>query len=32
MVRENLVEHGSHGSQVIDNDDGDTHICRQMLQ
>jgi hypothetical protein len=31
VARENLVEMGGYGSQVIDDDDGNTHIGRQML-
>jgi hypothetical protein len=30
VMGENLVKHGSYGSQVIYNDDSNTHIRRQM--
>src|ERR1700674_3016385 len=30
VVRENLVEQGGYGSQVINDDDSNTHISRQM--
>ena len=32
MTNENLVEQGRKGSYVIDDDNGDPHIGRQMLQ
>jgi hypothetical protein len=31
-VRENLVEVGGHGSQVVDNDDCHTQVSRKMAQ
>jgi hypothetical protein len=31
VVRKNLVQKGGRGSHVIDDDDSDTHIDRQML-
>jgi hypothetical protein len=30
VLRENFVEQGGHGSQVIDDHDRDTHIGRQI--
>jgi hypothetical protein len=32
VARENLMEQGGYGSQVINNDDCDAHIGRQMPQ
>ena len=32
VARENLVEQGGYGSQVINDDDGNAHIGRQMPQ
>ena len=32
VFREDLVEHGGYGPQVINNDDSNTHIRGQMLQ
>jgi len=31
-ARENLVEHGGYSPQVINDDDSNTHISRQMPQ
>jgi hypothetical protein len=31
VARQNLLEQGGYGSQVINDDDGNTHIGRQML-
>jgi hypothetical protein len=31
VARQNLMEQGGYGSQVINDDDGNTHIGRQML-
>jgi hypothetical protein len=30
VVRKNLMEQGSYGSQVINDDDGDAYVGRQM--